>query len=109
VRLILERQRPACHRPRQSRQWTQRLVPALVSSARAAPSWGQGVETLRGRGELDREGRLQRAHFGHLSVVNACFPDGTQRDSSRAPFELDSCRALFERLAAPRAAASACW
>lgn len=49
------------------------------------------------RGEL-REGRLQLAHFGRLSVVDACFPgdNGEQRDDSRVRLALDFYRALSE-------------
>jgi exodeoxyribonuclease III len=70
--------------------------------ARLSPD---GVEAALGRDQLDREGRLQLAHFGRLSVANVYFPNGNgkQRDNSRVPFKLEFYRALFERLAALRA------
>lgn len=64
------------------------------------------VESSLGDPALDREGRLQIAHFGRLSVANAYFPNGNgkQRDNSRVPFKLAFYRALFDRLASLRAA-----
>src|SRR5690606_6756373 len=56
--------------------------------ARRAPD---DAESLLGRHDLDREGRLQIVHFGRLSVANVYFPNGNgqDRDNSRVPFKLD--------------------
>ena len=62
------------------------------------------VDTSLGRGELDREGRVQLARFGKLVVANVYFPNGNgvDRDNSRVPFKLAFYRALFDRLADER-------
>lgn len=64
------------------------------------------VESQLGDPLFDREGRLQIAHFGALSVANVYFPkgSGTARDNSRVPFKLAFYRALFERVQALRSA-----
>jgi exodeoxyribonuclease-3 len=71
--------------------------------ARPAPD---RIESALGRADIDREGRLQIAHFGRLSVANVYFPNGNgkDRDNSRVPFKLEFYRALFERLADLRGA-----
>ncbi|WP_428263411.1 exodeoxyribonuclease III [Haliangium sp.] len=62
------------------------------------------VETALGDDRFDREGRVQIAHFGRLSLANAYFPNGngTDRDNSRVPFKLDFYQALFAKLEALR-------
>src|SRR5205085_3619894 len=59
------------------------------------------VETSLGRPRFDREGRLQIAHFGRLSIANVYFPNGNgpNRDLSRVPYKLAFYRALYERVA----------
>ena len=61
--------------------------------ARKAPD-----EVRAGIGDpvIDREGRLQFARFGALTVVNGYFPNGSgrNRDHSRVPFKLD----FYQRL-----------
>ncbi len=58
---------------------------------------------------FDAEGRLQRASFGDLIIVNGYFPNGngTNRDNSRIPYKLDFYRALFDHLETERAAGRA--
>jgi exodeoxyribonuclease-3 len=58
------------------------------------------VRTDLGEERFDREGRLQVARFGRLTVVNAYFPNGNgvDRDLSRIPYKLEFCRAVFERI-----------
>ncbi len=53
-----------------------------------------------GEEEIDREGRLQIARFGHLLLVNGYFPNGngTNRDLSRIPYKLNFYRRLFDAL-----------
>ena len=55
--------------------------------------------------ELDREGRLQIATFGALTVCNVYFPNGSgpNRDHSRIPYKLQFYRRLFEVLEPKRA------
>jgi len=69
--------------------------------ARRAPDH---IETALAAPALDREGRLQLAHFGRLVVANVYFPNGkgTARDNSRVPYKLRFYRALFARLRALR-------
>lgn len=64
------------------------------------------VETSLGVPEFDAEGRLQRARFGALEVVNGYFPNGNgrNRDLSRIPFKLAFYRRLFDLLEPRRAA-----
>lgn len=59
--------------------------------------------TKLGVAEVDREGRVQIATFGKLTVVNAYFPNGNgkERDLSRIPFKLDFYRRLFRKLERP--------
>lgn len=59
-----------------------------------------GVESALGEEQFDREGRLQLAHFGRLTVVNGYFPKGSgnDRDNSRVPYKLDFYRAVFDRV-----------
>ena len=63
-------------------------------------------ETSLGAEEFDCEGRLQRARFGPLWVVNGYFPNGNgkNRDNSRIPYKLRFYRQLFDLLEADRAA-----
>lgn len=58
------------------------------------------VETGLGDPDFDREGRVQIAHLGQLSVANIYFPNGNgkQRDNGRVPYKLAFYQALFERL-----------
>src|SRR5262245_18776464 len=58
------------------------------------------VKTSLGRSRFDREGRLQVAHFGRLSIANVYFPNGNgpNRDLSRVPYKLAFYRALFDRV-----------
>lgn len=58
------------------------------------------VETTLGDAELDREGRLQIARFGALTIANVYFPNGSgkNRDHSRIPYKLKFYQTLFERL-----------
>lgn len=48
------------------------------------------VRTSLGVGTMDREGRVQIARIGRLTVVNCYFPNGNgkDRDNSRVPFKL---------------------
>ena len=50
--------------------------------------------------EFDAEGRMQIAHFGGLTLVNAYFPNGSgkDRDNSRIPFKLEFYQKLFNLL-----------
>ncbi len=67
------------------------------------------LETRLGREEFDREGRLQFARFGALTVVNGYFPNGNgkNRDLSRIPYKLDFYRTLFDHLEPARRAGEA--
>jgi exodeoxyribonuclease-3 len=58
------------------------------------------VETGLGMPRFDREGRLQLARFGRLTVANVYFPkgSGTTRDNSRVPYKLAFYAALRRRL-----------
>lgn len=58
------------------------------------------VETSLADESFDREGRLQLARLGALTVANVYFPNGSgrDRDNSRIPFKLEFYRALFARL-----------
>ncbi len=49
---------------------------------------------------FDAEGRVMRAWYGDVQIVNSYFPNGNgkQRDNSRIPFKLEYYRALFDRL-----------
>lgn len=64
------------------------------------------VETSLGVGAMDREGRVQIARIGRLTVVNCYFPNGsgTGRDNSRVPFKLRFYRRLYRALEAAKAA-----
>jgi exodeoxyribonuclease III len=64
------------------------------------------VETSLGEPRFDREGRLQLARFGRLSIANVYFPNGAGpgRDHSRIPYKLDFYRALHDRLGRTAAA-----
>ncbi len=64
------------------------------------------LRTEIGVPEIDCEGRLQLARFGHLLVVNGYFPNGNgkNRDLSRIPYKLDFYRRLFDLLEPERAA-----
>ncbi|WP_233104135.1 exodeoxyribonuclease III [Haliangium ochraceum] len=92
----------------QPRGWHAHLVEAERAGysgvglyAKLAPD---GADTALAGGDFDREGRLQIAHFGRLSVANVYFPNGngSNRDNSRVPFKLDFYRALFDALGALR-------
>jgi exodeoxyribonuclease-3 len=63
------------------------------------------LECALGVPEFDREGRLQIARFGALTIANVYFPNGSgkNRDNSRIPFKLEFYRSLFERLEPLRA------
>ncbi len=58
------------------------------------------VETTLGVSEFDVEGRVQRARFGDLTVVNGYFPNGNgkERDNSRIPYKLAFYRRVAELL-----------
>ena len=62
------------------------------------------VETTVGVAEFDVEGRVQRARFGSLVVVNGYFPNGNgkERDNSRIPFKLAFYQRVFELLEGER-------
>ena len=68
--------------------------------SRVAP---QGVQGSLGEPRFDREGRLQIAQFGRLTLANVYFPNGNgkARDNSRVPYKLDFYRCL-ERHLRPR-------
>ena len=55
--------------------------------------------------ELDREGRLQVAQFGDLTIANGYFPNGSgkNRDHSRIPYKFRFYDALFDALEPARA------
>ena len=55
--------------------------------------------------ELDREGRLQVARFGNLTIANGYFPNGSgkNRDHSRIPYKFRFYEALFDKLEPQRA------
>lgn len=59
------------------------------------------LQTDLGVAEFDREGRLQIAKFGALTVVNGYFPNGNgkERDNSRIPYKLAFYQRLFDELA----------
>jgi len=63
-----------------------------------------GMETSLGDAQFDREGRMQIAHFGKLSVANVYFPkgSGTERDNSRVPYKLAFYARVLARLEALR-------
>ncbi len=58
------------------------------------------VETSLGVGTMDREGRVQMARVGALTVVNCYFPNGSgkDRDNGRVPFKLRFYRRLYRVL-----------
>src|SRR5690606_22125866 len=58
------------------------------------------VETSIGVRTMDREGRVQIARIGRLTVVNCYFPNGNgkDRDNSRVPFKLRFTRRLYRVL-----------
>ena len=58
------------------------------------------VEVGLGVPRFDREGRLQLARFGRLTVANVYVPkgSGTTRDNSRVPYKLAFYAALRQRL-----------
>ncbi len=58
------------------------------------------VRTSIGVGTMDREGRVQIARLGRLTVVNCYFPNGNgkERDNSRVPFKLRFYRRLHRVL-----------
>jgi exodeoxyribonuclease-3 len=58
------------------------------------------VESLVEAPHFDREGRVQIAHFGRLSLANIYFPKGSgpQRDNSRVPYKLAFYAHVLERL-----------
>ncbi len=58
------------------------------------------VRTSLGVGTMDREGRVQIARIGALTLVNAYFPNGNgkARDNSRVPFKLRFYRRLYRVL-----------
>lgn len=62
------------------------------------------LETTLGVNAFDVEGRVQRARFGSVVVVNAYFPNGngTNRDNSRIPFKLAFYQRVFELLESER-------
>jgi exodeoxyribonuclease-3 len=64
------------------------------------------VDTALGVNTMDREGRLQIARIGRLTVVNCYFPNGNgkDRDNSRVPFKLRFYRRLRRRLEEAKAA-----
>lgn len=64
------------------------------------------LETSLGDPEFDREGRVQIATFGSLTIANVYFPNGSgkNRDHSRIPYKLNFYRALFDQLEPLRAA-----
>ncbi len=65
--------------------------------SRPAPD---AVSTALGEPRFDVEGRLQRARFGRLLLVNSYFPNGNghNRDLSRIPYKLDYYRKLYAEL-----------
>jgi len=65
--------------------------------SRRAPD---SVETSLGAARYDREGRVQIARFGRLTVVNCYFPNGSgrDRDHSRVPYKLAFYRRLYKQL-----------
>ncbi|MDP2339749.1 MAG: exodeoxyribonuclease III [Deltaproteobacteria bacterium] len=62
------------------------------------------IETTVGVDEFDVEGRVQRARFGSLVVVNGYFPNGNgkERDNSRIPYKLAFYQRVFELLESER-------
>ncbi|MFT3926599.1 MAG: exodeoxyribonuclease III [Myxococcales bacterium] len=64
-----------------------------------------GVESCVEAPDFDREGRVQIAHFGRLSVANIYFPKGSgrERDNSRVPYKLAFYEHVLARLSALRA------
>lgn len=64
------------------------------------------IETSLGIGTMDREGRVQIARIGRLTVVNCYFPNGSgkDRDNSRVPFKLRFYRRLYRALDAAKSA-----
>lgn len=63
------------------------------------------VVTSIGVKTIDREGRVQIARLGRLTVVNAYFPNGNgkERDNGRVPFKLRFYRRLHRVLEPARA------
>lgn len=64
------------------------------------------LSTSLGQRRFDREGRVQIARFGALTVVNAYFPNGNgvQRDLSRIPYKIAFYRRLLKLLEPARKA-----
>lgn len=58
------------------------------------------VETTLGVNEFDVEGRIVRARFGNLTVVNGYFPNGNgkERDNSRIPYKLAFYQRVYDLL-----------
>lgn len=58
------------------------------------------LSTSLGQRRFDREGRVQIARFGALTVVNTYFPNGNgiQRDLSRIPYKIAFYRRLLKLL-----------
>lgn len=58
------------------------------------------VDTALGVKTMDREGRVQIAKIGRLTVVNCYFPNGSgkERDNGRVPFKLRFYRRLYRAL-----------
>lgn len=64
------------------------------------------VATSVGVKTMDREGRVQIARIGRLTVVNCYFPNGSgkDRDNGRVPFKLRFYRQLYRVLDAAKSA-----
>ncbi len=60
----------------------------------------RSVDTTLGVKTMDREGRVQIAKIGRLTIVNCYFPNGSgkDRDNGRVPFKLRFYRRLYRVL-----------
>lgn len=92
----------------QPRHWFAHVVAAERAGYSGVGLFARDVpddmESALGDPAFDREGRMQIAHFGRLSVANVYFPNGngTQRSNDRVPYKLAFYRAVFEHLQALR-------
>ncbi len=68
---------------------------ALLSTQQA-----DSIQTSLGDTTFDKEGRLQIARYGKLTIANVYFPNGSgkNRDNSRVPYKLEFYRTLYQRL-----------
>ena len=112
VRALVEQLEPRVAKPR---RWHTHFVAAERKGYSGVGLYSrhtiEQTETSLGAEDLDREGRLQIARIGGLTVANAYFPNGNgstlpdgKRSNDRVPYKLRFYRMLFDRLEPERAA-----